>query len=151
VLVQVASSSFAGVISCDNSIPHLLDDDQILRGLRSCLRCLRPGGTALFSVRDYANIARRTPDLRLHAMRRQGAARELAYQLWEWDGDQYDLRMYFTRDDGAGACETRMFQSRYYAVTIARLLELMAEAGYVDIQRLDGEYFQPLLVGARPA
>jgi SAM-dependent methyltransferase len=150
VLQQVTSGSFPALISCDNSIPHLLNDGQILQALRNCLRCLRPGGTAIFSVRDYASIPRRNPDLRLHAVRRQGAARELAYQLWEWDGDQYELRMYFTRDDGAGGCETRVFRSRYYAVTIARLLELMAEAGYVDIHRIDGEYFQPLLVGGRP-
>jgi SAM-dependent methyltransferase len=149
-LQHAAPGSFAALISCDNSIPHLLDDGQILQAMRSCLRALRPGGTAIFSVRDYANIPRRNPDLRLHAMRRQGATRELAYQLWEWEGDQYELRMYFTRDDGAGGCETHVFRGRYYAVTIARLLELMAEAGYVGTQRLDGEYFQPLLVGSRP-
>jgi SAM-dependent methyltransferase len=151
LLQQAAPGSFAAVISCDNSIPHLLDDAKILQALRSCLRSLRPGGAAVFSVRDYANIPRRNPDLRLHSLRSDGEARALAYQLWEWDGDQYELRMYLTRDDGGGGCETRVFRGRYYAVTIARLLELMAEAGYAGICRLDGEFFQPLLVGTRPA
>jgi SAM-dependent methyltransferase len=148
LLQQVAPESFPAIISCDNSIPHLLDDRQILQALRSCLRSLRPGGTAIFSVRDYANIPRRNPDLRLHSLRRDGESRALAYQLWEWEGDQYELRMYLTRDDGAGGCETRSFRSRYYAVTIARLLELMAEAGYAGSCRIDDGFFQPLLAAA---
>jgi hypothetical protein len=37
----------------------------------------------------------------------------MAVQLWEWDGDQYDLRMYLTSESPEGACETRVLRSRY--------------------------------------
>src|SRR6266403_1302550 len=90
------------------------------------------------------------PGLRPHAVRVEQGARLLAYQLWEWDGDCYDLHMYLTRDPDAGPCETRVFRSRYYAIGIARLLQLLAEAGFAQPRRLDDIYFQPLLTARRP-
>ena len=42
------------VIACDNAVPHLLNDDDILLALRQMHACLRCGGGVLLSVRDYA-------------------------------------------------------------------------------------------------
>ncbi|MEO8675866.1 MAG: class I SAM-dependent methyltransferase [Casimicrobiaceae bacterium] len=151
-LELVASGSMAAILACDNSIPHLLTDAEILRAFRACLRCIRPGGVAVYSVRDYAVIERRNPDVRPYGMRNEGGRRFLAVQVWEWEGegDQYDLRIYLTSESPAGACETRVLRSRYYAVPIAKLLLLMADAGFVDIERRDDVLFQPVLVGRRP-
>ena len=148
-LEHVASGSMAAVLACDNAIPHLLTDAEILRAFQSCHRCLRPGGVAVFSVRDYAAIERVNPDVRPYGMRYEDGRRFLAVQAWEWDGDQYDLRIYLTTESPAGACETRVLRSRYYAVPIAKLLPLMSEAGFVDLQRRDDVLFQPVLVGRR--
>ena len=41
------------VISCDNSLPHLLTDDDLLLALEQMYACLRPGGGCLISLRDY--------------------------------------------------------------------------------------------------
>jgi hypothetical protein len=38
------------VVSCDNSIPHLLSDAEISLALRQMLACLRPGGGCLGQV-----------------------------------------------------------------------------------------------------
>jgi len=37
--------------------------------------------------------------------------------------------------------------TRYFAVSIARLLALMREAGFTDCRRLDEIMYQPVLVG----
>jgi len=149
-LAHVTPSSMAAVIACDNSIPHLLTDAEILQSFRSCYRCLEPMGVAVFSVRDYASIERKNPDVRPYGLRYDAAGnRFLAIQVWEWDGDQYDVRMYLTTEMADGTCTTRVLRSRYYAVSIGRLYELMEEAGFADIQRLDGVLFQPVLVGHR--
>ena len=140
----------AAVLACDNSIPHLLSDAEILQAFRSCYRCLRPGGVALFSVRDYETIERKSPDVRPYGMRYEGNSRFLAVQVWEWDADQYEMRMYLTSESPTGACETRVLRSRYYAVGIARLLELLTEAGFEDAQRKDEVFFQTVLVARRP-
>ena len=148
----VASESMAAVIACDNSIPHLLSDAEILEAFRSCHRCLRPGGVAAFSVRDYAAIERVTPDVRPYGLRHDEAGhRFLAVQAWEWDGDQYDLRIYLTSESPDGTCRTQVLRSRYYAVTIERLSSLLAQAGFIEVERRDDVLFQPVLFGRRPA
>jgi SAM-dependent methyltransferase len=151
VLAGAASESMAAVLACDNSIPHLLSDEEILQAFRACYRCLRPGGVAVFSVRDYAAIERKTPDVRAHGLRYQSGSRFLAVQVWEWDGDYYDLRIYLTSESPEGKCETQVMKSRYYAVSIARLLALLSEAGFVGVQRRDQVLFQPVLLGRRPS
>ena len=150
-LAGAASASMAAVLACDNSLPHLLSDDEILQALRSCHRCLRPGGVVLLSVRDYAAIVRKSPDVRPYGLRYEGGKRFLAVQAWEWDGDQYELRLYLTSESPTGACDTRVLVSRYYAVPIERLLSLMAWAGFVEVQRRDDVLFQPVLLGRRAA
>lgn len=149
-LKLTASESMAAVIACDNSIPHLLSDSELLAAFRSCYRCLRPSGVAVFSVRDYAAIERVSPDVRPYGMRYEGGNRFLAVQVWEWDGDQYDLRVYLTSESPTGACETQVLRTRYYAVSIDRLLSLLGEAGFVGAERRDDVLFQPVLWARRP-
>jgi SAM-dependent methyltransferase len=149
-LAGAEPESAAAVLACDNSVPHLLSDDAILQAFSSFRRALKPGGWMVISVRDYASIQRKHPDVRPYGLRRDGDRRFLAVQAWEWDADQYDLRLYLTIDSG-GVCETRVLVTRYYAVTIERLMQIMASAGFVDIRRRDDVLFQPVLVGRRPA
>ena len=148
-LARVEAGSMAAVLACDNSLPHLLSDAEILQSLRSCHRCLRPDGVLVLSVRDYALIERRHPDVRPYGLRRDGDRRFLAVQVWEWEGDQYDVRMYLTSEGPDGQCETRVLLSRYYAVTVSRLTALLGEAGFVGIERRDDVLFQPVLVARR--
>lgn len=90
-LARTASQSMAAVLACDNCIPHLLSDVEILEAFRSCYRCLQPGGSAVFSVRDYSTIERRSPDVRPYGLHYENDTRFLAVQVWEWEADQYDL------------------------------------------------------------
>ena len=50
-----------------------------------------------------------------------------------------------------GIIHTHVMRSRYYAVSATRLCELMLNAGFEDVQRLDGQYFQPVIVGTKPS
>lgn len=149
-LNRTPSESVAAVLACDNSLPHLLSDTDVLQALRSCYRCLRPGGIAVFSVRDYAVMERISPDVRPYGMRYDGGSRFLAVQVWEWDNAHYDLRMYLTSESPDGICRTQVLKTRYYAISIERLRSLLAEAGFVGVERRDGVLFQPVLLGRRP-
>jgi hypothetical protein len=131
------------------ALPHLLSDAELLECFRSCLRCLKPGGQGVFSVRDDAAIPRVSPDVRPYGMRDLDQGRFLAVQVWDWDGDQYDLRIYLTLEARDGRCTTEVLRTRYYAVTIDRLLALMQAAGFVATERLEGVLFQPVLIGRR--
>ncbi len=138
---------FAAVLACDNVLPHLLTDIEIARALGECRQCLQPGGALIASVRDYAAIERRSPDVRPYGSRTEGGRRYSADQVWEWDGDQYDLTLRLTEDAPGERPHTHLFRTRYYAVTIARLLELLVAEGFTRVERRDGAFFQPLVLG----
>ena len=53
-LWTVYQRQFDVIIACDNSIPHLLSDADILIAFEQFYRCLVSGGGCIISVRDYA-------------------------------------------------------------------------------------------------
>lgn len=142
------------VISCDNSMPHLQTDADLLTALRQMTDCLRPGGGCVVSVRDYAKEERGSNIVKHYGARVADGQRHVLFQVWDFDkegtGDHYDLGFFFVTEDLATqAVSTRVMRSRYYAVTTTRLCELMREAGLQDVRRIDDAFFQPVLVGTR--
>lgn len=139
------------VITCDNSIPHLLTDSDILTALGQMFACLRPGGGCLLTVRDYEQEPRGKSILKpIRAVTRDGA-RHVVFQVWDFDGDHYDLTLYLVEENLSNQKVTaRAMRSRYYAIGINRLLALMREAGFKETMMLDGAFYQPALVGTKP-
>jgi SAM-dependent methyltransferase len=140
--------SYDLVIACDNAVPHLLSDDDILTAFRQFYLCTRAGGGCLISVRDYEQMERRD-QVQLYGIREEGGVRTLVFQSRRFDGAIYDLDMYFVEDAGGAECTAHVMRSRYYAVPTSVLAELMQRAGYVDVHRLDRVFLQPLLVGTK--
>jgi SAM-dependent methyltransferase len=142
---------FDVVLCADNSLPHLLSNEEISVALRQFFLCTRPGGLALISVRDYATLEHGGSQIKPYGVRHDGAVRYILFQIWEWRDTLYDLSFYFVRDEGAGECNTEVARSTYYAVSISELVHLMEQAGFVDVRRIDDAFFQPLIVGVRPS
>lgn len=140
---------FDVVIACDNSIPHLLSDQEIRRALEQMHRCTSPGGCCLVSVRDYAEELLSGVQMKPYGVRQDAGQRYVVFQVWEFFGEIYELSLYLMEDAGEDVCQARVMRTRYYAISVERLTELMQEAGFVEVTRLDGRYFQPVLVGRR--
>jgi hypothetical protein len=138
------------VLACDNALPHLLTDEELGLALTECLRCTMPGGGCLVSVRDYEVPGSPTREVRPYGVRQSGGRRYVLFQVWEWDPPYYDLALCIMDDSGGPECTTHVFRTRYYAVAIDRLAELMRAAGFERVRRIDGAYYQPVLVGTRP-
>uniref|UniRef100_UPI000D3388BB class I SAM-dependent methyltransferase n=1 Tax=unclassified Variovorax TaxID=663243 RepID=UPI000D3388BB len=143
------------VMSCDNSMPHLQTDDDLRTALRQMAACLRPGGGCVVSVRDYAAEPRGSHLVKHYGARVENGQRHVLFQVWDFDdggqGSHYDLGFYVVSEDLATqAVRTRVMRSRYYAIATERLCELMREAGLAQVRRIDGAFFQPVLVGTRP-
>jgi SAM-dependent methyltransferase len=138
------------VIACDNALPHLLTDEDLRTAFEQFFACTRPGGGCLVTVRDYDKEDRSPTQVRPYGVRNEGGARCLAVQVWEFHGAIYDLAMYLIEDRGGPACVTRVMRSQYYAVGTGKLLDLMRRAGFVQAERLDGRFYQPVLLGRRP-
>lgn len=141
---------FDVVLCADNSLPHLLSNEEIAAALRQFFLCTRSGGLSIISVRDYATVDRGGSQIKPYGVRYDGSMRYVLFQVWEWRASLYDLSFYIVRDDGAGECRSEVVRSTYYAVLIPELIRLMEQAGFVDVRRIDDAFFQPLIVGVRP-
>ena len=147
---EVHGSGFDVVLSADNSIPHLLSDDAIREALENFYECIRPGGITILGVRDYLTEKRSSPQLVPYGFRADGGDRYFVIQTRDWDGDRYDVAMYFIRE-GRGSKPATVISgsSRYYAVPIDRLVSLLEEKSFIEIERLDGVMHRPVLVARR--
>lgn len=143
-------ATFDIVISCDNSLPHLLTDDDILQALRQFYACTRPGGGCLITMRDYDQEPKGNSIVKPYGIRTLGQTRYLLFQVWDFEGLQYDLSFYFVEDDRqSNHAQTYVMRSRYYALSPNHLMRLMDAAGFKAIQRLDHAFFQPVLIGTK--
>jgi SAM-dependent methyltransferase len=140
---------FEVVISCDNAIPHLLSDEDLLQAFQQFFKCTQVGGGVIITVRDYQKEERRTQIKPEAVHQLEDGQRSILFQVWEFDGDIYEMSMYIVNDDRSAECGTQVMRAKYYAVGTTRLLELLQEAGFEEVKRVDGAYFQPVLVGTR--
>jgi glycine/sarcosine N-methyltransferase len=149
---EVHGSGFDVVLSADNSIPHLLSDDTIREAFGAFHQSLRPGGITILGIRDYATEERPSPQLVPYGFRSDGDDRYFVVQTRDWDGDFYDVAMYFIREArGSTPATVIAGSSRYYAIPIDRLVSLLEETSFMEIRRLDGVLYQrqSLLVARR--
>lgn len=138
------------VLSGDNSVPHLLSDEDILLALRGMYACLRPGGGCILTIRDYDDEERGQGIMRPYGIREHDGKRYLIWQIWDFEGEQYELSMYFVEDDKkSSVAKTYVMHSRYYAISPSRLIALMKQAGFDGVKRRDDVFFQPVLVGTK--
>lgn len=140
--------TFDVVLCADNSLPHLLSDDDILAALRGFLRCTAPGGVCMVSIRDYAAVDW-SVRIHPHGVRQMDGARWVLFQVWEPRPPLYETTMYVMEDRPGAEIRTRAMRATYYALPVERLAELMREAGFTEVRRMDGAFFQPLVVGRR--
>ena len=131
--------------------PHLLTDEDIIVALKEMFRCIRSGGGILITVRDYDSEERGRNLVKPHGVREQDGKRYLIFQVWDFEGDRYDLTMYFVEEDmGSKKVRTHAMRSCYYAIGINKLLAMMAEVGFEKVVRHNHEFYQPVLTGTKP-
>jgi SAM-dependent methyltransferase len=148
--LPVRSATFDAVIACDNALPHLLSEGEIHQALQECLRCLRPNGGCVISMRDYQTPpSPGTVETRDYGDRTwSGRACRLS-QIWRWHGAFYDVVFELVTKDDAKEVVARTPPTTYFAIRTERVAMLMEQAGFTRVRRIDGCLLQPVLVGAR--
>jgi SAM-dependent methyltransferase len=148
--IAVRSASADVVIACDNALPHLETEDGIRSALAECFRCARPGGGCLISIRDYRTPpASGTVQVQPYGERMWAGRRYRVRQVWTWRGPRYEFTLEFTPVDGP-ATDALALKSSYLAISVKRMVELMRTVGFEGVRRVDGRFFQPVIVGTRP-
>ncbi len=152
---QVGTSvvgSFDVVLAFDNSLAHLLTDDDLCTALRQFLGALRPGGVFLCSVRDYDKVQRGEPATHSYGVREHHGERFRLRHEWSWDDPMhYRATFIVDRETPDGTVSELCIRSEFYAVSTERLLELMRVAGFQGCRRIDTTIYQPILTGRRAA
>lgn len=154
-LASVTAGEYDVVLSCDNSLPHLLTEPDLRRGVRSMLERARPGGLVLASIRDYDRILEERPATTRPSYSGLPGDRSITFQIWDWrpDGRQYDLELFVMVEEGEDRWRVRSHHARYRALTRAELGEALEAAGATAVGwRMPAEtgFFQPLVVARRP-
>jgi SAM-dependent methyltransferase len=148
--LPVRSASAHVVLVGDNSLPHLESPEEIRRALAECFRCARPGGGCLVTLRDYGPPPPSgTVEVKPYGERVWAGRRYAMRQIWTWRGPRYDLAFELTPVDGLAA-DALVFRAYYLAIPVADVAELMRAVGFADVRRMDGRFFQPVVLGTRP-
>jgi SAM-dependent methyltransferase len=148
--LPVRSAAFDVVLCCDNALPHLDTEADIAAALAECFRCVRRGGGCLISMRDYQSPPPAgTVEVRPYGERLWAGRRYHLRQVWTWRGPRYDLSFEITSADGAESAAT-VLNTSYLAIPVEQVTRLMRTVGFENVGRIDGRFFQPVLVGTRP-
>lgn len=149
-LWAVYQQQFEVVLACDNAVPHLLSEAEILLAFEQFYRCTKSGGGCLLSVRDYAAMKRDGLQFYPRNVHQITNGHLVIFDVWAFAGDFYDMTTYIIEDDGQAPPQTWAIRGgRYYCVTTDTLERLLQEAGFTSVQTLPDRFFQPLLVGLK--
>jgi SAM-dependent methyltransferase len=136
------------LIACDNSLPHLDNPDDIAAALTEWLRVVRPGGGCLLSMRDYgAPPPAGTVEVHPYGERIWEGRRYEVRQVWRWQGPRYEVALEIMPETGTEEEAATVVTASYLAITPARVAELLRAVGFARVERIDGRFFQPVLVG----
>jgi glycine/sarcosine N-methyltransferase len=144
--LATVGDAFDVVISCDNALPHLLEESEVADALRAMRSKLRPGGVLIVSIRDYDQ--ERPPPPAPYVV--EGPPRRLVVRMHDWDAPDsplYTVRFFFITESEDG-WELAHHSARYRAMPRSELERAAAAAGFADIAwREAGEtgYHQPIL------
>ena len=140
---------FDVVISCDNSLPHLLTDETLILALRSIRRTLTANGLFIASIRDYDLFLAERPSFMGTNVQGASEREVITFQVWEWseNSDNYMMRLFIlTRTPGGW--QARELRTRYRAVRRKDLTLALESAGFSRIAWHMPEqsgYFQPVV------
>jgi glycine/sarcosine N-methyltransferase len=152
-LSQQVAGEFDVVISCDNSLPHLLADDELLLAAQNIRSKLREDGLFLASIRDYDELLREPPGATMPSMSDSPGGKRVYFQVWEWadDGRTYTIHLFLVTGSGR-RWEVKHHQTRYRAVLRAELAEILQEGGFRDVvwhMPDTSGYYQPLVMARK--
>ncbi len=149
---QVHQRQFDLILACDNAIPHLLSESEILEVFKGFYQAAAEGGGCLISVRDYELIEWEDKEIRLVPRRVHPTSKGqiILFDTWDVEGDYYEITTYIIEELGENDLQTTAVRGgKYFRVTIPVLEHLFIQAGFQKVTTLRERFFQPLIVAEK--
>ncbi|MFT5090150.1 MAG: glycine/sarcosine N-methyltransferase [Candidatus Latescibacterota bacterium] len=145
--------TFDVVLTCDNSLPHLLTEADLDQALARIGTVLEPGGLFIASIRDYDALLVEKPDSTTPQVTGRDDDETIVFQVWEWadDGRTYSIRLFVMQRE-SDSWRTDEFVTQYRAIRRDELTLALERSGFADITWLSPEqsgFFQPVVVACR--
>lgn len=147
---EAVDGPFDAAISCDNSLPHLLTDEDITRALASIHACLRPDGLFLASIRDYDELAKQRAAGVPMTIHGSPGSRHASGQAWEWsaEADRVGIVLFTLRESTDSQWQVGVHQTTYRALLRREMEAALRHTGFRSIRwRMPEEsgYYQPIV------
>jgi SAM-dependent methyltransferase len=152
-LASQVPGEFDVVLSCDNALPHLLSQDELLQAVHNLSAKTRRDGLLLVSIRDYDQVLAQRPRAELPRVFDGPTGRRIVFQVWDWepDGRAYTFHLFLVRQAGSRWRTTHQ-SARYRAVLRDELSAILYQAGFSEIRWLmpdESGYYQPIVLARR--
>ncbi len=151
-LTELVEGPFDAVISKGDALPHLLLDEEIETALLSMYELLRPGGTLVIGMRDFAQFMDYRPRFLPgfdHVL--EDESEFITFDLWEWEDGPPVLatqNLYIVQGNGK-KYETSRHRVIYRPLTTDEVKVVLLEVGFEDITD-QSDRGSPVLVARKP-
>lgn len=148
-VARLASSPFDAALACDNSLPHLRTDADLVSALRSIRICLQRGGVFIASIRDYDALSIDRPSGVAPVTYHSHGQRRIVGQAWQWseDADSVFVRLFILQEKQSGwSCS--LLGTQYRAWRRAELESALVTSGFngaIWHSTEESGYYQPIV------
>ena len=148
-LEETVSNTFDVVLTCDNSIAHCLQDEDLDTALNSMKARLNPGGLLLISLRDYDALMVDKPRFNNEHVQDRPDGRRIVFQLWDWAGNgrEYHNTQFLIKAINGGY-QLKLFETDLRALLKKEILAAVQNAGFEDVcwhMPEESGYYQPIV------
>jgi ubiquinone/menaquinone biosynthesis C-methylase UbiE len=140
---------YDAVVSFDNSLPHLLTDDDLTKALDAMKTKLVQDGKLYISIRDYDSLLEEKPKATLPQITQTKDGERIYFQTWQWHENSpiYQTNLFILVLD-SGSWKVNTSSTTYRALRKSELSDLLEKSGYKDIEWLEPSetgYYQPIV------
>ncbi|MBI3304490.1 MAG: methyltransferase domain-containing protein [Deltaproteobacteria bacterium] len=145
--------AFDVVLSCDNSVPHLLSEEELLLTARNMWSKVRANGLLLVSIRDYDQLVREKPRAEKPRIFDSPEGRRIVFQVWDWlpGGRTYTVHLFIVSET-PGDWKTAHYATEYRALLRDEFSKILRDAGFAEIcwhMPEDSGYYQPIVTARK--
>jgi glycine/sarcosine N-methyltransferase len=133
-MAVVFGEEFDGVLCLGNSLPHILDENELKAALRDFARCTRPGSFLLIQNRNFDDVLARRLRWMEPQNHNEGNFEWVFVRFYDFDPDErLTFHIITLRREGDQPWSQRFVSTRLMPIRQAHLIQALAEAGFRDI------------------